>query len=75
LQRLVRFFEPFASLPFDDDAAERYGILRAQLKREGRIIGSNDLLIAAIALTADAILVTRNLDEFRRVGGLRLEVW
>ena len=36
LQRLQRFFEPFSSLPFGDAAAEQYGILRAQLGREGR---------------------------------------
>ena len=75
LRTLEAFFEPIASLPFDDEAAARYGSIRAQLEREGRSIGGNDTLIAAIALAADATLVTRNADEFRRVPGLRLEVW
>lgn len=75
LQRLQQFFAPFESLPFDDRAAELYGLLRAQLVREGRPIGGNDMLIAAIALGADATLVTRNEGELRRVAGLRLEVW
>ena len=75
LGRLRTLFDVLMSLPFGDDAAEQYGILRTQLRREGRLIGSNDLLIAAIALAADLTLVTRNQAEFRRVPGLRLAVW
>jgi tRNA(fMet)-specific endonuclease VapC len=75
LERLREFFSPFDSLPFDDDAAERYGVIRAQLRREGNPIGANDMLIAAIALTADVAVVTRNRQEFRRVAGLRVETW
>ena len=75
LRRLREFFEPFHSAPFDDEAAGAYGIVRAQLKRDGRPIGSNDLLIAAIALSNDMTLVTRNQDEFQRVPGLRLAMW
>jgi tRNA(fMet)-specific endonuclease VapC len=75
LERLERFFAPLGSFPFDDDAAATYGMIRAQLRREGRPIGGNDLMIAAIALARDATLVTRNDVEFRRVGGLRVEVW
>jgi tRNA(fMet)-specific endonuclease VapC len=75
LTRLSAFFAPFRSLPFDDDAAERYGEIRAQLRRAGLPIGANDMLIAAIAVAADATVVTRNQDEFRRVAGLRVETW
>lgn len=75
LARLTEFFAPFESLSFDDDAAEIYGLVRAQLRREGRPIGGNDLIIAATALAADVTLVTRNQEEFRRVPGLRVEVW
>lgn len=75
LDKLQRFFEPFASLPFDDEAAARYGLLRAQLSAAGTPIGGNDLLIAATALANDATLVTRNTREFRRVPGLRVESW
>jgi tRNA(fMet)-specific endonuclease VapC len=75
LERLERFFAPIDSLAFDDAAAEWYGIIRAQLRREGKLIGSNDMMIAAIARAADATLVTRNQDEFRRVAGLKLTSW
>ena len=75
LRRLQAFFEPFASLSFDDDAAHWYGVIRSQLQREGRLIGGNDLMIASIARAADATLVTRDDGEFRRVVGLPVESW
>jgi len=75
LDRVSRFCRVFESLPFDDEAASHYGSIRAQLKREGRLIGANDLLIAATALAADVTLATRNLDEFRRVPGLMVDDW
>lgn len=75
LRTLERFFAPFSSLAFEDQSAEHYGMIRAQLKREGHVIGANDLLIAAIALTHDAVLLTRNASEFHRVTGLRVETW
>jgi tRNA(fMet)-specific endonuclease VapC len=75
LARLSAFFAPFRSLPFDDEAAERYGEIRALLRRQGTPIGDNDMMIAAIAASSGATLVTRNQDEFRRVAGLRVESW
>lgn len=75
LRRLQAFFRPLDSLSFDDDAAEWYGIIRAQLRNAGTPIGGNDLMIAAIARAADATLVTRNQSEFTRVAGLRVDAW
>ncbi|MEL6909437.1 MAG: type II toxin-antitoxin system VapC family toxin [Cyanobacteria bacterium J06598_4] len=75
LQIQKTFVEQFISLPFDDRCALIYGKLRAKLASAGTPIGSNDLLIAAIALTHDLILVTHNVREFSRVNGLKLEDW
>ncbi len=75
LEGYERLLRPFESLPFDDEAANHYGLIRALLERAGTPIGNNDLLIAAIALRGDFILVTRNHREFSRVPGLRVEVW
>jgi tRNA(fMet)-specific endonuclease VapC len=75
LEKLQSLFALFPSLPFDDVASEHYGTLRANLRRAGTPVGGNDMLIASIALAADAILVTRNEREFRLVPGLRIEVW
>jgi len=75
LQRLKLFFEPLASLPFDDHCAEEYGQIRADLAAQGKLIGPNDMLIAAVARAFDAVLVTHNSREFSRVVNLRLEDW
>jgi tRNA(fMet)-specific endonuclease VapC len=52
-----------------------YAELRADLEKRGQLIGPNDMLIAAHALALDAILVTDNVREFKRVKGLRIENW
>lgn len=75
IDRVDRFCAAFRSLAFDDEGARHYGSMRAQLRREGRPIGANDLLIASIALATGVVLVTRNLAEFRRVPGLACEAW
>lgn len=75
LQRLRQFFAPLSSLPFDDRCAEEYAQIRADLTRQGKLIGPNDLMIAAIARAHDAILVTNNTAEFQRVANLRLVDW
>lgn len=75
LARLNRFFSLFNSLAFDDRSAVVYGALRADLERRGRLIGPNDLMIAAIALANDSILVTHNTREFGRIGNLKHEDW
>ena len=75
LAGLRRFLAPLESLPFDDRAAEEYGLIRADLEWAGTPIGPNDLLIAATARAHDCILVTRNTREFTRIVGLRVESW
>lgn len=75
LQVQKAFVEQFISLPFDDRCASIYGKLRANLASAGTPIGSNDLLISAIALANDLTLVTHNVREFSRVKGLKLEDW
>jgi tRNA(fMet)-specific endonuclease VapC len=52
-----------------------YAAVRTDLERRGQLIGPNDLLIAAHALALDAVLVTDNVREFKRVKGLRIENW
>jgi len=75
LGRLKEFLAAFESLPFDDACADHYGIVRAQLRRGGQMIGPNDLLIATIALANDQTLITRNQQEFHRIPGLRVVSW
>jgi tRNA(fMet)-specific endonuclease VapC len=73
--RLNALNELLEILPFNKQAAIAYGDIRSSLEKQGRVIGSNDLLIAAHALSLDCILVTNNQREFNRVDGLKLENW
>jgi tRNA(fMet)-specific endonuclease VapC len=57
------------------DAAEHYAEIRADLKKRGQLIGSNDLLIAAHARSTGAVVVTNNVKDFGRVKGLEVENW
>jgi tRNA(fMet)-specific endonuclease VapC len=64
-----------AVLPFEAPADARYGEIRAELEAAGKLIGSNDLLIAAHASAIDATVVTANVGEFKRVRDLKVENW
>jgi tRNA(fMet)-specific endonuclease VapC len=62
-------------LPLTFETAKAYGSIRADLERGGRLIGGNDLWIAAHARAEGLTLVTNNQKEFRRVRGLKLQNW
>ena len=61
--------------PLDEAVALHYAQIRLHLATCGTPIGPNDTLIAAHALALQAILVTDNETEFRRVPGLQVENW
>jgi len=69
------FLSTIKILPYDENAAIKYGEIRAELEKSGNIIGSNDMLIAAHALSLDYSLVTNNEQEFRRIKQLTVLNW
>jgi|SRR5262245_19336909 len=73
--QVMAFCSRFASLPFDDPAAEEYGKIRDHLARLGQVIGPYDLMIAAFALANGLTVVTHNTAEFSRVPGLSVVDW
>jgi len=74
--RLEAFLEaPVAVLPFDDDDARAAGLINAELKAKGKLIGSYDVLIAGQAVDKRLTLVTANTSEFSRVKGLACQDW
>ena len=75
LARLETFLKYMEVLDYPSDAATHYGDIRLDLQRQGTMIGSNDLLIAAHARSLGLTLVTNNTREFQRVRGLKLENW
>ena len=72
---LAGFLSSIDILPFSDKAAAEYGKIRANLERQGNIIGAYDLMIGAHALSENITLVTNNTKEFKRIKNLSLENW
>jgi len=73
--RVDRALASIEVVPLSSGADDAYAMLRSDLERRGQLIGQNDTLITAHALALDAILVTDNVREFKRVKGLKIENW
>jgi len=71
LRKTIRYFNTIQILDYDFAAETQFANLRQQKIR----IGTQDLRIAAIALSTGSILVTRNCLDFAKVPGLMLEDW
>ena len=62
-----QFLKIVRILPWDSAAAEFYADIRHQLVTKGQTIGEMDMMIAAHALAASAVLVTNNTKHFKRI--------
>ena len=69
--RAVGLFGKITILPFDEECADVFHHLQDDRIR----VGTMDLKIAAICLAHDMMLLTRNLVDFDKVPGLRVENW
>src|SRR5262249_29099768 len=69
-----QFFLRVRIHPWDSEAAQRYGTIRAALEKVGQPMGNLDLMIPAHAAALGAVLVT-NDHAFRRINALRIEDW
>jgi tRNA(fMet)-specific endonuclease VapC len=75
LEAIEEFVSHLDVLPYDAKASQHYGQIKAALEKRGEIIGENDIHIAAHAISQGLILVTNNLQEFKRVPNLARENW
>lgn len=77
--RLIKVIEDFINsfeiYEYGLNAAKEYGLIRADLERQGLIIGAYDMQIAAHAAALDAVLVTNNEREFKRIKELTIKNW
>jgi tRNA(fMet)-specific endonuclease VapC len=71
LKQLLIQYTEVSVMDFDDRAADEFQRLQKLRLR----VGTMDLKIAAIALSHDAVLLTRNLVDFQKVPGLKVEDW
>jgi tRNA(fMet)-specific endonuclease VapC len=75
LEAIEEFISHLEVLPYNAKASQHYGQIKAALEKKGKIIGENDIHIAAHVISQGLILVTNNLREFKRVPNLALENW
>jgi tRNA(fMet)-specific endonuclease VapC len=73
--QLQTVLEALEVVPFESPADKICGSIRTALEQAGRMIGGNDLLIAAQALALDCAVVTDNEKEFSLIRGLTRENW
>lgn len=79
-QKHLHLIEEFCSrvdfiAPWDAEAAQYFSRLQASLFKQGTPIGNNDTMIAAHALSLQAVVVTNNQKHFSNVPNLNLENW
>jgi len=70
-QRILADFAQAQVLSYDPNASTVFESLKSQRIR----VATMDLRIAAIAISQDKTLLSRNLTDFRQVPGLRVEDW
>lgn len=74
-ERVEALLAEVSVLSVDAETVAEYGRIRAHLEARGQMIGGNDLWIAAHAISREAVLVSGNSREFKRVPSLQLENW
>lgn len=72
LQETEKALNDFLVVHVDEEAAKHFRALLVQKKLKMR---RPDMLIACIALANDALLVTRNTKDFKKVARLKLANW
>lgn len=73
--RLASVVEAIQIIPIDAETSRHYGAIRAEFELRGTPIGANAYWIAAQGLAHQAVVVTDNTNEFKRVPGLTIENW
>ncbi len=75
VERVEQLKGAFQVDPLGTEFSSAYAQIRDTLEAEGQKIGDRDTIIAAHALSLGAVLVSRNVREFERVPGVKVENW
>lgn len=75
LKKVSLFLDNISILPYDENASNKFGQLKAKLKLQGKLIADMDLMIASICLVQNATLVTNNSRHFERIPHLKYTNW
>jgi len=75
LQRFQEFVKYNKILPLTQISADKSARIYADLRKNGKTISHNDILIAGIAIMNDLILITNNTEHFERIKELEIDNW
>ena len=62
-------------LPWIPESSVNFGIIKADLEQQGRLIDDFDIAIAAIAMSHKCSVITANIDHFQRIRNLKSSYW
>lgn len=75
LQKIKNFLAKVKVLQLDNAAAKYFGKIKSELRKNGKLIEDFDILIGSIVLSHGGVLVTNNIEHFKRISGLNYENW
>ena len=75
IMQTKRFLFGYDALVLNAKSADIAAKTYTDILRKGRDVGLKDLFIAAIALSYNASILTRNVKHFKNVEGLKVEEW
>lgn len=74
-EQLAKLLSCVQIIDFSVNEAKASAKIRAELEKNGTPIGPIDTLIAGCAKANNLTLITRNIDEFKRVDGILVQNW
>lgn len=75
LENINNFLRKVRVLPLDQDGSDRFGKIKVDLRKKGQMIEDFDILIASITLSHGGVLVTNNVEHFKRIAALNYVNW
>ncbi len=75
LKRIELFKKNLTILSDSEESAKQFGKIKANLKSKGKIIEDFDILIASIAFVNHCVLITNNVEHFKRIDDLQIQNW
>ncbi|MGA2080232.1 MAG: type II toxin-antitoxin system VapC family toxin [Holophaga sp.] len=75
IKKADTFLAPIEVIAFGREEAKEWGLIEANLRKQGKPIEAEDSIIAATAIKRGLILVTGNTKHFDRIEGLKLVDW
>ncbi|MBD3259726.1 PIN domain-containing protein [Candidatus Woesearchaeota archaeon] len=75
IELITDFYNSVKILDFDLASANLFGFFNSVLEKKGTKIPDLDVMIASLAMANNSILVTRDIQHFKKIPDLQYEKW